>query len=83
MPVSLNLAEGDALILATEGAMNGPGKGGAASGETAFMRTVLAAAKHGTAGLAERIVAAVAAPDDPAAAQDLTVVTAARTEGRP
>jgi hypothetical protein len=78
--VSLNLADGDALVLATEGALKASSQG-AGPDETAFLKTVLAAAKHGASGLAERIVAAVAgkSKDGAVAAQDLTVVTAVRT----
>lgn len=80
VPVSLALAEGDALILATEGAINVAAHGSAATDETGLLKTVLASAKQGTDGLAERIVAAVAAKaPDAAPAQDLTVVTAVRT----
>jgi serine phosphatase RsbU (regulator of sigma subunit) len=80
VPVSLNLEEGDALILATEGAMKGNGATGSAD-EVGFLKTVLTCAKQGTTGLAERIVAAVAGKQSDAAAHDLTVVTAARTGG--
>jgi serine phosphatase RsbU (regulator of sigma subunit) len=80
VPVSLNLAEGDALILATEGAMRVAAQGGTSSDETTFLKTVLGAAKQGVSGLAERVVAAVSGRnEDPAGAHDLTVVTAART----
>jgi serine phosphatase RsbU (regulator of sigma subunit) len=82
VPVSLNMAEGDALVLATEGAIKGAD--GAGTDETGFLRTVLSCAKQGTAGLAERIVAAVAEKSpDPAAAPDLTVVTAVRGAKEP
>jgi serine phosphatase RsbU (regulator of sigma subunit) len=78
VPVSLNLAEGDALVLATEGALQA--SGGSAADETTFLKTVLGAAKQGASGLAERIVAAISAKaKDSPATQDLTVVTAART----
>jgi serine phosphatase RsbU (regulator of sigma subunit) len=80
VPVSLNLAIGDALILATEGAMKVAGRGGNQSDETAFLRTVLSGAKQGTTGLAERIVAALTSGGgDASAPEDLTVVIAARS----
>jgi serine phosphatase RsbU (regulator of sigma subunit) len=80
VPVSLALAEGDALILATEGAINAAAHGSAATDETGFLKIVLSCAKQGTDGLAERVVAAVAAKaPESAPAQDLTVVTAVRT----
>ena len=57
--MSLNLAEGDALILATEGAIKTRGENDGATDETAFLKTVLACAKQGTTGLAEQVVEAV------------------------
>jgi serine phosphatase RsbU (regulator of sigma subunit) len=84
VPVSLNLAEGDAMILATEGAMKASAEGGAGAEETALLKTALGAARQGTTGLAERIVSALAArPGDDATAQDLTVVIAARAAVAP
>ena len=83
MPVSLNLADGDALVLATEGAIKTAARTDGATDETAFLRTVLACAKQGTAGLAERVVDAVAAKAAPIGRRhDLTVVTAVRTRRR-
>jgi sigma-B regulation protein RsbU (phosphoserine phosphatase) len=80
VPVSLVLADGDAIILATEGAINVAAHGGAATDETGLMKIVLACARQGTGGLAERIVGALAAKAPEAAAdKDLTVVTAVRT----
>jgi serine phosphatase RsbU (regulator of sigma subunit) len=77
VPASLNLAAGDALILATEGAYKLPGGDGQPIGETGFLKAVLAAAKSGVSGLPERILHALAgkqrAPTD-----DVTLVTAAR-----
>ena len=57
VPVSLNLADGDALVLATEGAIKtARRKATRATDETAFLKTVLGCAKQGTTGLAERVV---------------------------
>jgi serine phosphatase RsbU (regulator of sigma subunit) len=80
VPVSVNLQADDALILATEGALKTSAQGGTPADETGFLKTVLAAAKQGTKGLAERIVGAISdKTEDPSTALDLTVVTAART----
>jgi serine phosphatase RsbU (regulator of sigma subunit) len=85
VPVSLNLADGDALVLATEGAIKTSGENDGATDETAFLKTVLACAKQGTTGLAKKVVDAVEAKEtDQDAKHDLTVVTAARSSpGKP